>query len=507
MTRQPDCIWRFAFWRRWWKSRAMTSERTTQAVTPDAIAAALRQRRHADAVTLLEAWTATHPDDADAWFNLGWARRQILQPDAAIAAYQRALALNIAEPEQVHLNIAAIQADVLFDVAAARTSLQAALAAQPGFVLAWQNLGQLEEDSGNSPAASAAYAEAARLVPTNGRATARLAVIDIFEGRPADALARVERAGARASTADDLVELSFAAANALEALGRYDAAFDQATDANQLQKHSSKVRHVQAEVTRQIDDLIRLFPDVGQLAAAATGLRPVFICGLFRSGSTLLESQLNRRLGLAMGGELAFTPWFMTAEGQTISTATADAAAARFAEGYAAFVRRILPGASLFTDKRMDNFLFIGLLKRAFPEALIINTLRNPIDNFLSMYFLPFADTLSYANDFDDMLHYYRQYRRLMAHWQQLYGDDILTVRYEALVADPGAALAPVAARLGLALADTVSAPEQIIRTASVWQVRQAVHDRSVGRWRHYADHVGELAAALAAEYPEFAGL
>lgn len=468
---------------------------------PGQIGLALTQARHADAAQLLEAWLAAHPDDADGWFNLGFCRRHLLDADGAIAAYGRALAAGISEPEQVHVNIAAIQAEVLQDVAAARASLRQALSLQPGFALAWQNLGQLEEDVGDAAAARAAYEGAGRHAPDLGRPPARLAAIDVFEGRPADALARVEAAGARAGSHDDLVELAFAAANALDAMGRHDEAFDQLMDANELQKHTGKLRHSQADVEAQVNAMIQLFPAEPLPPARDHGIRPIFICGLFRSGSTLLESLLSRELGITMGGELAYTPWFMQQHGHAITPATRDDMAARFAEGYAGFARRVLGDVPRFTDKRMDNFLFLGLIKRAFPEALIIHTMRNPIDNFLSMFFLPFADGLTYANDLDDMLHYYRQYRRLMAHWEQCFGSDILTLRYDTLVQQAEAVLAGLKVKLGAAAA--APANSQIIRTASVWQVRQPVHARSSGRWRNYAAQVGELADLLRREFPD----
>lgn len=477
--------------------------------TPESIAAALTGRRHAEAAAMLDRWLAAHPDDADAWFNLGVARRQLLDVDAALAAYARALAAGISAPEQVHLNVAAIHAEVLQDVAAARASLQAALALKPDFLLAWLNLGQLEEDVGDAGAARAAYQAAVAAHPGSGRAHARLALIDVHEGQPQAALARLEAAGAVVADPDDLVEIAFASANALEAAGAHGEAFDRADAANLLQQRQAPFHRRHGSSAAQADAIIRLFPDAGPPpAAAAAGIRPIFICGLFRSGSTLLESLMQRRLGLIMGGELAYTPWFMAAHGGALAPETIDAMAGRYADGYAAFVSRVL-GAGVaagapFTDKRLDNYLSLGLMKRAFPAAPIIHIMRRPIDNFLSMYFLPFADSIDYANDFDDMLDHYRQYRRLMAHWQLLYGADIITVRYEALVDDPDAVLNGLAARLGLAPTAT-PAGDAIIRTASVWQVRAPLHTASAGRWRRHADRIGELAALLDQEFPEFA--
>lgn len=483
---------------------------TTAPPTPGAIAAALTRRRYADAAALLEAWLAAHPDDADAWFNLGVAQRQLLAVDAALAAYGRALAAGITAPEQVHLNIAAIHAEVLQDVAAARASLQAAIALQPDFLLAWLNLGQLEEDVGDAAAARTAYAAAIAAHPGAGRAHARLAMIDIHDGRPDAALARLEAAGAVVADGDDLVEIAFAAANALDAAGAHADAFDRAAQANLLQQRQAPFHRRPSDAAAQVDAIIRAFPNAGPPPppAPAAGVAPIFICGLFRSGSTLLESLMHRHLGLTMGGELAYTPWFMAANGSDLAPETVDALAGRYAAGYAAFASRVLGPAvaagAPFTDKRLDNYLFLGLMKRAFPAAPIIHIMRRPIDNFLSMYFLPFADSIDYANDFDDMLDHYRQYRRLMAHWQQLFGADIITVRYEALVADPDAVMAGLAARLGLAIAPLPLASDAIIRTASAWQGRGAVHGTSAGRWRRHADQIGELAALLDEAFPEF---
>lgn len=463
---------------------------------------ALVQGHYTHAISLLEAWVGKYPNDGEAWFNLGYCQRQMLQPHAALAAYQRALDAKITEPEQVHLNMAAIRSEVLHDVAGARESLAAALVERPDFVLAWQNLGQLEEDVGDLIAARAAYQQTLRYLPSCGRAYARLAGLDAFEGNLEAGLSRLQSAAALALDADDRIELTFAYANLLDDLGRYDEAIVTAQEANQLQRRSMRVAHSQAEVAAQINVIINLFPQEAT-RPAQTELAPIFICGLFRSGSTLLETLLNRETGITMGGELAFTPWFMQHYGHQIMSANLSKLVTRFSTDYERFAGSVLGKARVFTDKRMDNFLYIGLIKRAFPAARIIHVLRDPMDNFMSMYFQPFTDNLTYANDFEDMLHYYRHYRRLMAHWQECYAEDIIPVSYEALVTQPITVIAGLAQKLGLG-SGPVAAPDQIIRTASVWQVRQPIHTKSRGRWHNYAAHVEPIAAQLRADYPEF---
>lgn len=470
--------------------------------TPEMIGHALIREDHAEAARFLGAWVKRYPRDGEAWFNLGYCQRQLLKPEAALIAYRRALHVGITEPEQVHLNMAAIKAEVLHDVPGARYSLTAALAEQPGFTLAWQNLGQLEEDVGDPVAARAAYEQALNLQPSNGRALARLAGIDAFEGNPMAGLERIRQAAPLALGVEDRIELAFAEANLLDGLGRFDEAFVAAKEANLLQQRTAPVRYSEAAVEAQIDAIINLFPvEVSKPTDAE--MAPIFICGLFRSGSTLLETLLNRQVGVTMGGELAFTPWFMQHHRNHVTPTTLPDLVTRFRAEYADFAVSVLGSIAVFTDKRMDNFLHLGLIKRAFPAAKIIHVLRDPMDNFMSMYFQPFTYNLTYANDFGDMLHYYRHYRRLMAHWQACYAEDIIPVRYEALVAEPKAVVATLARQMGLA-GTPINVPDQIIRTASVWQVRQPIHTKSRGRWRNYSTHVGSIAARLSAEYSEF---
>ena len=108
------------------------------------------------------------------------------------------------------------------------------------------------------------------------------------------------------------------------------------------------------------------------------------------------------------------------------------------------------PDAAVVTDKRPDNFLYVGLIKSLFPDARIVHTTRDPLDNCLSVHFLHLDHAMGYALDLMDTAHYYRQYRRLMAHWKSLYGDDILDFDYDTFVRDPGPAVERLLAFCGL---------------------------------------------------------
>ena len=160
----------------------------------------------------------------------------------------------------------------------------------------------------------------------------------------------------------------------------------------------------------------------------------------------------------------------------------------------------LFPSAARVTDKRPDNFLHIGLIKALFPQARIVHTVRQPLDNVLSAYFLYFGDAVSYSDRLEDIAHYYAQYRRLMDHWRDRHGSDIHDVDYDRLVADPRAELMPLMNFLGLEWDEEFldHRPAAAVRTASNWQVRQPLHARSSGRWRHYERELEPVRRQLA---------
>ncbi|MGH8265714.1 MAG: sulfotransferase family protein, partial [Steroidobacteraceae bacterium] len=175
------------------------------------------------------------------------------------------------------------------------------------------------------------------------------------------------------------------------------------------------------------------------------------------------------------------------------------ALAAQYLEGLA----QLFPGATCVTDKRLENFRYIGLIKRLFPDARIVHTTRDPLDTCLSIFFLHLDQGTSYALDLLDTGHYFKQYRRLMAHWQHLYGDDLLEFNYDTLVSDPSPALHRLLAFCNLewdtaCLAPAPRAGARVVKTASTWQVREPLYRGSSGRSRNYRRELAPLAAYLA---------
>jgi hypothetical protein len=223
---------------------------------------------------------------------------------------------------------------------------------------------------------------------------------------------------------------------------------------------------------------------------------------MFRSGSTLAEQMLARHGRVTAGGELNLIP-SLAAAAHPYPEAVAAASSEALAQLRAAYLRRlrtIHPRADLVSDKRPDNFLHIGFIKTLFPEARIVHTVRRPLDNCLSVWFLHLDPGMAYALHLADIGHWYRQYRRLMAHWKSLYGEDIHDLDYDAMVADPRPRIEALLGFCGLDWEEEVLSfheARNAVRTASAAQVREPLYRRSSGRWRNYERHVGPLAEAL----------
>ncbi|HEX8256355.1 MAG TPA: sulfotransferase [Allosphingosinicella sp.] len=452
-----------------------------------------------EAIAAYERLLARHPDLADSWYNLAWLQRRARRFEAALASYGEALARGVGGAEEVHVNRAVILADHLGRPDAAEAELEAALALNPDYVPALLNLGNLQEDRGQRDAARAAYARALEAEPENALALVRFAGVSQPESPDDPVVARLRQAIGRSADPLGRADLGFALGRALDAAAAYDEAFAAYAAANAASRAASGARYDPKAHERLVDRLIRAFPRAAEPGSAPPAEAPLFICGMFRSGSTLTEQILAAHPAITAGGELDLLPALIASELRPYPEAAAEASPEtldRVRRFYLEGLRAIHPGAGLVTDKRPDNFLYIGLIKTLFPAAKIVHTIRDPLDNILSIYFLHLSPDMAYALDLADAAHWYGQYRRLMAHWHALYPGDIYDADYDALVADPRPAIEALLAFCGLPWDEaclSFHAAANVVKTASVWQVREPLYRRSSGRWRHYAAHLGPL--------------
>lgn len=462
----------------------------------------LQQSQFAEALDAFQRLIAVRPDNADDWFNLGYLHRCLRQFHPSLDAYQRALTLGVSQPEEVHVNRAAILMDHLDRSEDAQIELEKALSLNPRYITAWLNLGNLHEDCGRQIEARSAYEAALAIYPANGRAHARIAAIDIFEGKSAQAAENLQQKLARAANdREDIAEMQFALGHAMDDQGRFDEAWAAFSAANSLaygmldplqrynpQAHKQHVQDIKCTFRTRIASSIRDVP------------APIFICGMFRSGSTLAEQILSRHSRVTAGGEREFIPAIIGDQLQPYPQAAqplTDTDFAAFAKTYNDNLKELQLADSIFTDKRPDNFLHIGLIKSIFPNAKIIHTFRNTVDNILSIYFLYFASSVSYGFRIPDIVHYIDQYRELMDHWKKLYPDDIYDLDYDEVVKYPEDQIRRLFEFCGIDWEPQclkVPSKTKAVKTASNWQVRQPLHNKSSGRWKNYEKFLSQYA-------------
>ena len=449
------------------------------------------------------------PNAPNTWYNLARLQRQAREYDAALSAYQRALDTGLEAPEEAHLNRSVIYSDDLHRYPEAERELETALRLNPSYVPALFNLANLHEDLGRREAAAQAYQRILELEPGNLEALARSAQLQPPTATP-DALIETLRThldDPRAAAAGR-ASVGFALARALDGRGEYAAAFTTYAQANRLSRAAAGPRFIpydRAAQERLIERTIEAFATPAAGPASAARPAPVFVCGMFRSGSTLIEQLLGRHPQVGAAGELDGIPRIAQQALAPYPEGAARSEPARLAALAAQYLRHLstlFPGRDYVTDKRPDNFLYIGLIKRLFPGAKIVHTTRDALDNCLSVYFLHLDPGMSYAFDLLDIGHYYGQYRRLMRHWRKLYAADIIDVPYDTLVREPRPVMEHLLGALGLPWNEAcLQTPQDggAVKTASVWQVRQPLYQHASGRAAHYAEPLSALREYLTA--------
>lgn len=302
-----------------------------------------------------------------------------------------------------------------------------------------------------------------------------------------------------------------ASGRALEAAGQYDAAFRLYTSANlkrsYLTPYSPEARR--RLTLNIIEKLDRPFINRGRGGTLKQTSRPIFIIGLPRSGTTLMESILAVHPDVDAGGEMSVLyGWisrrfgsYSTLETGTLLSTLSDKEIRALADYWIDTVNRAGNGTPWLTDKLPDNFVFTGLCHMCFPDAPIIWMQRDPRDIAISCYTTPFMSGQEHGNRLEWLGQYHRLYTRLMAHWQQILpADRLIPVEYEDLVRRPEETTQRLFARIGLswdpACLDFHN-QERPIATASLQQVREPLNDRSIGRWRAFEHHLAPLMAAL----------
>ena len=449
------------------------------------------------------------PSFAPAYNNMGNALRAQGQWAAAATAFEEALRLQPDSPE-IAFNLASTHHDQ-GELDKAVLYYRQALRLRPEYVEVSNSLATAFKEQGLLDEAIAQCRETLKLEPDHALSYYNLSEL-AAEGRyqfAPEELGRIKSilASANSSTLERSL-CCFALGTVLNKQGCYDEAFGYYQRGNEEKKQVLQGRGItfDAEAHRARTDRMiachgRSYFERVKKWGTATDL-PVFIIGMPRSGSTLVEQILASHPRVFGGGEIGDLHPFI-AQFATKPNATPQLPNIRAARKVAADYLRHLAvqgqGAGRVTVKTLENFLHLGVIATLFPRARIIHCRRDPIDTCLSCYFQNFQN-VDFACSLEDIGAYYNAYETLMAHWSRVLPLEIHEVRYEELIQDQEAVTRKLLSYCGLDWDERCLAfyeTRRAVRTASAIQVRKPISGRAIGRWRHYRSHLGPLFRAL----------
>jgi tetratricopeptide (TPR) repeat protein len=472
------------------------------------------------------------PDHAVALNNLGAALSRIGETKEAEAYFYRAVKSNPNYPD-AHSNIG--NALLLKgQYVAAENYLRHALKLNPRLAEARVNLGLVLSFLGRLSDARGQLEKALKNAPGNADALAGLALVAMWEGNfdqtnlaldsaleanpkmpralalqarlrrmtQSDAAwqARAEEVAESGIAPLDESELRFAIAKYYDDIGNFKSAFKNYERANKLLKDIADPFDADS-YRRFVDDMIRNFTRGAPVAGAngtSDSMKPVFVVGMPRSGTSLVEQIISSHPDARGAGEMGFWAEVVDEHGDLVRSGRLDSSTrTKLAETYLRALTGKTGDAPRLVDKAPINSDYLGIIHSIFPNARIIYMDRDPIDTCLSCYFQRFVLSLNFTMDLSDLANYYRQHRRLMTHWfSVLPPEAIMKVPYEELVKDQEGWSRKILGFLNLEWDERVldfHRTKRDVVTASFWQVRQRIYKHSVQRWRNYEKYIGPL--------------
>ncbi len=475
----------------------------------------MQSEHYGEAERLLKRAVEAAPDYLAAWIDLSRTQLERLDLEGARVSIDRAAAMNPGSA-LVQLHLASVLARSGQHEEAVATYRRAA-ALNPAGPAPWVGLGNTLKTIGRQGEAIAAYRQAATLRPGYSEAWWSLSNLKTFHFTDGEVEAMRGQLAAESMSDETRAQFSFALAKALEDRGEYARAFELYADGNRLRRARERYDPVQTEL---INQRIRTVFDAAFLArhagAGDPDPAPIFVVGLPRSGSTLIEQILGSHSQVDATHELPEAGRLLRRIGRGRKDGLAYPEAAREFEAgdWAAFGRAYLDdtyryrrGAARFVDKMPNNFPTIGLLALALPNARFINARRHPIDTCLSCFRQLFARGQPFTYDLAELGEYYLEYENMMAHWRVVLPGRVLDVQYEDVVADQPGQARRLLEFCGLPFEDACTRfweTERAIRTASSEQVRQPIYHTSVGAWRNYERELAPLIEILRPALPAF---
>jgi len=472
---------------------------------------AMRALRWDDAAELLDRCLARAPDFTAARHDLAVVRHEQHRHGEALAELERLLATEPRNP--AYLNLKANVLGRAGDHVRAIEAFEAVLADYPSNPRIWMAYGDALKTAGRTEDGIAAYRHSLALAPGFGEAWWSLANLKTIHFAPADLAAMQSQLARTDLSADDRLHLHFALGKALEDAEQFEASFDHYAEANRVRR--AIVPYDAAATTEYVERVSSIFTEDFVEPRRDWGCEaedPIFVVGLPRSGSTLVEQILASHSAVEgtmelpdvidIARSLATRPGTTARPGYPDVLARLDATELRtLGEEYLRRTRlHRRSGRPRFIDKMPNNWMHVGLIHLMLPNARIIDVRREPMACGWSCFRQQFARGQEFTYSLEDIGRYYRDYLELMAHFDTVLPGRVLHVRYERLVEDTEAEVRRLLAHCGLPFEPACLRFHETTRavaTASSEQVRRPIYREALDQWRHYEPWLEPLKRAL----------
>lgn len=469
----------------------------------------MRLSRHEEAAEQFRKVLEIAPNDREARWNL--VGTFVYRGDWESALKETDLLLEIDPDHSQYLDVRAFALLHLGEIDAAVSAYEALASKHPA-AENWKSYGQALKAVGRTKDAINAYKQAITLKPDYGMPYWCLAELKTFQFNPADVDAMRHALERREISGRNRAQIHFALGRAHEDRKQYSDSFEQFRQANTtmrtLVRHNSDQRGDFVRKNKAVftGEFFRERPDCGTIQAT-----PIFIVGLPRSGSTLIEQVLASHSQIEATSELQILESLIrelclgeNRKGRPYPALMHALAAAEIRQAGEEYLRRTHVYRKLkrpfFIDKMPNNFTYLGMILTALPNAKIVDARRYPLANGFAMYKHYFPDAYSYAFDLADVGRYYRDYVELMAHFDMVQPGRIHRVFHERLVADPDGEIKNLLAYCGLPFEQACVRfyeNDRAVLTPSAQQVRRPISTSANEQWRNYERWLGPLKSSL----------
>ena len=476
---------------------------------------AINARCYDDAEQLLVRITEIAPGFVAAWHDLGSVLKELNRFEEAVKALQEAVRLDPANAVTHYFYGAALA--MAAQPEAAIEAYRKAVDLDPDLSGAYLGLGHVLKTVGDQDGGVAAYRRAIELRPDFGEIYYSLSNLKTFKFSDQEIAGMEERVGNNALPIDCQVHFAFSLGKAYEDKADYAAAFRYYELANRRHRETIAYDPVQTEVAHEkIRKAFSLefFEHQAQMGTGCRDPDPIFILGLPRSGSTLLEQILASHSlvdGTSELPDISMIAQSVTnkAHGRTFPMSMPELTSEELTalgKQYLSQTQRHRGSAPFFTDKMPNNFAYVGFIKAILPNAKIIDARRHPMDSCVGCFKQHFAKGQTFTYDLFELGEFYLEYERMMTHWDAVLPGQVLHVEYENVVSDLETQVRRLLEFCGLEFEQSCvnfHETKRAVRTASSEQVRQPIYQGSLATWKRFGSDLDVLREVLDPVLPE----